>query len=190
MARLNQNPVKSPLSGSEGGSLTDPTTDNDVGFTPLTITQFAQQNMTLATGSTQGLVSGPNGDKIAQLPTEAQLTTKINQLAEVAIPIFVSTPVNGSIAIYQHVCDVPWVLAFAYGVLSAGSTTATLTKNGANIAGFTNVNLADTVVTMTGTDTPANMTLNQQDILGVTLAGTTGAAANLRISLRANATIS
>lgn len=190
MARFIDNPIKSPLVGNEEGALTDPTSMLDVGFTPATITQYAQLNMTLATGSTQGLVSGLNGDKIANLPTLAQLNSKIAQLAEVAIPVFVSAPVNGTISIYQHVCDVPWTLDFAYAALSSGSTNVTLTKNGASILGFTNANVGNTSTTITGSDTPANMTFHQTDVLALTLSGTTGGAANLRLSIRANATIS
>ena len=175
--------------GNEGGALTDPTTTLDVGFTPVTITQFAQLNMTLATGSTQGLISGSMGDKLTALPTAASITKQVGELAEVAIPIFISTPVNGAISIYQHVCDVPWVLSFAYASLSAGSTIVTLTKNAVNIAGFTNAAVNTVSTTITGTDTPANMTLNQKDVLGVSLTATTGGSANLLLSLRANATI-
>ncbi len=78
MARLGDNPIKNPLSGSEVGAATDPSTNDDIGWTPLTITQFAQQNMTLASGSTRGLISGPMADKLASLYTNSQIDGKID----------------------------------------------------------------------------------------------------------------
>lgn len=189
MARLNQNPVKAVLAGTEGWAAVDPSTGDDVGLTPLTITQFAQSNMALASGIDQGLMSGAQATKLNALPAVASLNSQIGQLAEVAFPIFVSSPADGTIEIYTHVLDTPWVLDFARIGLSAGSTNVTLMKNGANIAGLTNCPISVTAATFTGTDTVPNMTLNSGDVLGITLAGTTGTAKNLMLSLRANSVI-
>lgn len=190
MARFSGNPVKNPLSGAELIPATDPSTGNDIAFTPTILTQFAQANMGVANGSTNGLMTGAMATKLAGLPTGASIAKQVEELAEVAIPVFISTPVNGSVNIYQHVCDVPWVLSFAYASMSAGSTNVTITKNGVNIAGFTNGSVTTSPTTFTGTDTPPNMTFSQGDTLGLTLAGTTGNAANMLLSIRANATIS
>jgi hypothetical protein len=189
MARFSGNPTKNPLVGNELIPATDPSTSNDIAMTPLVITQFAQANMTIATGSTQGLISGSQADKLAGLPSNAQLSAEIAQLAEVAIPVFIAAPSNGSINIYQHVLDVPWILSFAYTQMSAGSANVSITKNNVNIAGFTNMGITSSAKTFTGTDTQANMTFNQGDLLGLTLSGTTGNAANMLLSIRANATI-
>lgn len=145
--------------------------------------------MGLAGGTVQGAMTGPQSDKLNALPTAASLSTQIGELAEVAFPIFVSAPANGTIVIYQHVLDVPWVLAFAYAAVSAGTTNVSIQKNGVNIAGFTNGSVTSSPATFTGTDSPENMTLNQGDTLGLALAGTTGGTANLRLSIRANGTI-
>jgi hypothetical protein len=189
MARLNSNPLKPVLLGNEGGSMTDPSTGEDVGFTPVTITQFSQRTMTLATGSSQGLVSGANGDKLSALPTASSISVQVGQLAEVAVPVFLASPVNGSVEIYQHVLDTPWELDFAYARIAVGSTNVTLLKNGTGIAGFSNQGVGTAMTTMVGSDSPANMTLNQEDVLGLSLSGTTGNAESMRLSIRANATI-
>jgi hypothetical protein len=190
MARLGDNPTKNPLTGNEGLAATDPSTGDDVSFTPLILATFCAQNIPLANGTSNGMIDGASYAKLLALDTQAETNTRVSQLAEVAIPIFISSPSNGFAAIYQHVCDVPWVLAFDQLYVSAGSTNVTVNKNGNAIAGLTS-NPATTVANKyTGSDSAANMTLNQGDILGITLAGTTGNCANLYASIRANATIS
>ena len=183
MARLNANPIKTPLAGTEGGSLTDPSTGNDVGFTPLTITQFAQENMTIATGSTQGLIPGAQADKLAGLPSDTQL----QELIEVAIPLFVSAPANGTSVIYTHVLDPDWEFVIAYGAVSAGSTNLTMAINGTPINGWNNVPILGAGTSNTfPTPLDASCDLPSGSSLSVTLAGTTGNCANLRFSMRAN----
>lgn len=189
MGRFSGNPVKNPLVGNELIPATDPSTGNDIALTPLLITQYAQLNLNLATGSAPGFMSPAQFNQLAGLPSGASIAKQIKELAEVSFPIFIAAPTNGAINIYQHVLDVPWVLSFAYASLSAGSTNVTLTKNNVNIAGFTNGAVTTAPATFTGTDTISNMTFNQGDTLGITLAGTQGNAVNLLFSLRANATI-
>jgi hypothetical protein len=187
MARFSGNPVKNPLTGNELIPATDPSTNGDICMTPIEITQFVQANMGLAAGSTQGAISGPMADKLAGLMTQLQLVENLETLAEVAIPIFISSPTSGAINIYQHVLDTPWKLSFAYGKVSAGSTNVTITKNNVNIAGFTNGGVTTAGETFEGTDSFQNMTFNEGDTLGITLAGSTGNAANLMFSIRADA---
>jgi hypothetical protein len=189
MARLNQNPIKAVLSGNEGWTAVDPSTGDDVGLTPLTITQFVGQNIPLASGSTNGSMSGAQSAKLNALPDAASLSSQISQLAEVAFPIFVSDPADGTIEIYTHVLDTPWVLAKAVAALSVGSANLTLMKNGVNIAGLTNCAVNGSSQTFTGTDTPPNMTLSAGDVFGITLSGVTLGAKNLMLSVRADSTI-
>ena len=186
MARLNANPIKSPLAGTEGGSLTDPTTGNDVGFTPLTITQFAQENMTIATGSTQGLIAGAQGDKLAGLPSDTQL----QELLEVAFPFFVGAPSNGTQVIYTHLLAADWLFDLAYGAVSAGSTNLTVSINGTPVNGWNNVPVLGVGTSNTYvTSQDASCNLISGSSVSVTLAGTTGNCANLRFSMRAQASL-
>jgi hypothetical protein len=192
MARFSDEPLKNPLSGAERLAATDPATMDDVGMTPLIITQFAQQNMTLATGSTQGLVSGPNGDKLTALPTDAQLSTWLGELSQVPIPIFIGAPANGSLSIYQHVLSMPWKIQTMALAVSAGSTTLSLTKNG-NAILFAPGGYASPVGTVSTTqiagDTSPNETFQPGDVLGLSLASTSANCANLRCSVYATALI-
>lgn len=189
MGRLNANPLKSTLSGSEGWAATDPSSGNDVGLTAASLTTYAQSNMGLATGSSNGLVTGPNGDKLSALPTASTIASRFAQVGEVAIPIFVGSPGNGYVPLYTHVLDVPWVLSFAYASLTAGSTQLTLTKNQVAIGGFTQEWIGSGRRTLTASDTAPNLTLNQGDVLGISLGSTIGGAANMMISIRADETI-
>ena len=189
MARFSGNPIKNPLFGNEYIPATDPSTGNDIAFTPLIITQFVANNMALANGSTNGLIDPGSYAKLLALDTQAQTNTRVGQLAEVAIPVFVSTPSNGTFAIYQHVCDVPWVLSFDYLYCSAGSTNVSITKNGVAIAGLTTNPATSVSAQFFVSGGSSNYTLNQGDVLGITFAGTTGNCANLYASIRANATI-
>jgi hypothetical protein len=190
MARFSDDPIKNPLSGAEILAATDPATMNDVGMTPLIITQFAQKNMGLATGSTQGVVSGPNGDKLTALPTAAALATQLGELAQVAIPIFIGAPANGSLQLYQHVLSVPWRIQSMALAVSAGSTSLSLTKNG-NAIQFTPGGYQSAVGTVSTTqlaaDTSPNDTFQPGDVLGISLGSTSGNCANLRCSVYATA---
>jgi hypothetical protein len=184
MARLNENPIKSPLTGNEGFAATDPATGTDVGLTPITITQFAQQNMSLAAGSAQGLMSGAQAVKLNGLPSPASLASQLAQLGEVSFPIFISKPADGTIVLYQHVLDVPWVIQFAYAIMGAGSTNVSIQKGFTPIAGMTNVPVTGVSSTITSTDTPPNNTFNSTNALSLQFSGTTGDAADLTLSLK------
>lgn len=189
MARFSDEPLKNPLTGTEVFAGTDLSTMEDIGTNALIITQFAQLNMTLASGSTQGLMSGSQSDKLNALFTQADINAVINDFAQVALPAFFGSPANGFLNYYYHAIGVAWVLLTGYAVVSSGSTNLTLAKNGTPLAGATSIPVTTTGGAFTITFAPVVSTLNQGDSLGVTFAGTTGNCANLIISLTANATI-
>jgi hypothetical protein len=140
--------------------------------------------MTLATGSTQGLVSGANGDKLTGLPSEGQL----QELLEVAFPLFIGTPTNGVQSIYTHLLDPQWEFTVGYGAVSAGSTNLTVTINGTPVNGWNNI-----PITSTGTPFPTSLdataTLAAGSTLGLTLTSTTGNCANMRFSMKASSVL-
>ena len=189
MARFSGNPIKNPLAGNEFMAATDASTNNDIAITPIIITQFVMQNGQVANGSSNGLIDATNYAKLIGLETQAQTNVRVAQLAEVAIPLFVAAPTNTSFAIYQHVCDVSWTLAFDYLYCSAGSTNVTLLRNGTAILGFTNNPATTTPATFTVAGGTGGYTFNQGDILGITFTGTTGNCANMFCSIRANANV-
>ena len=190
MARFSDNPIKNPLSGSEDMAATDPSTGNDVAITPLILTQFVATHMAVAAGSSNGLIDPTSYNKLLALDTQAQTNTRVNQLAEVSVPVFFSAPADGTFVIYQHCLDVSWVLAMGYLFCSAGSTNVTVLKNGVAIGGFTSVPASSTPVQYTVSGGSSNYTFGFGDILSLNFAGTTGNCKNLGLSMRANATIS
>lgn len=169
---------------------TDPSTGSDVAITPLVITQFAQTHMSLAAGSTNGLIDPGNYAKLIALDTQAQTNIRVGQLAEVAIPIFFSAPANGAFSIYQHILDVPWVLERANFFCSAGSTNVTVLKNGVAIPGLTSVPATTVPAVFLVSGGSGNYTFGYGDVLSLSFAGTTGNCVNFGCGIKANATIS
>ena len=190
MGRFSGNPLKPTLAGNELIPATDPSTGNDIAFTPSILTQFVANNMAVASGTSNGLIDSASYAKLLALDTQAQTNVRVGQLAEVAIPIFFSAPVNGAYTIYQHCLDVPWVFALGNFFCSAGSTNVTVTKNGTAIPGFTSVPATSTPGQFPVSGGSSNYTLNAGDLLAVSFAGTTGNCVNLGISLKAKSTIS
>lgn len=189
MARFGDNPLKNPLTGNEVLAAQDPSTGNDIGITPLVITQFVGTHLAVANGSSNGLIDAAAYAKLLALYTQAQTDIRVSKLAEVAIPIFFAVPTNGTFAIYQHVLDIPWVFERANFMVSAGSTNVTILKNGVAIPGFTNIPAASVAAQYLVSGGSSNYTLNYGDTLSISFAGTTGNAANLAVGVKANATI-
>jgi len=186
MARFSDNPIKNPLAGSELIPATDPSTGDDIALTPVLITIFAQQNMGLASGSNQGSVSGPNGDKLTALRTNAATDLLLAQLGQIPFPIFIGTPVNGTIEIYKNVLGNDVVFDFMYLSLASGSSNLTVNINGTPITGWSGINVTSTPsAKVTAT---AAKTLHADDVLSLTFAGSS-TPTNLRASLKGNLTL-
>ena len=183
MARVADNPVNNNPGANDPILSENLSTGDDQSLTPLIITQFAQQNMGLATGSSNGLVSGPNGDKLAGLDTQAETDTRVTQLSQTAMPVFIGTPADGYIIIYQHATATEWLLSAAFACVSAGSTNLTVSKNGVAIPGFTSIPITSSFTIPTPTGPSSGYTLSLSDTLGLTFAGTTGNCVNLRFSM-------
>ena len=186
MARLNENPVKPALSGAEGMSATDPSTNLDVGVTPWTITQFVVQNGQLANGSNNGLMSGAQATQLAALPSpvawgQFQALAKLTMLPA----FFASPPSSGNVQFFinpfQNVIQNTIVCDDLYTLCSAGSTNIVFTVNGTPFGGSTSVTTSKNYA-----PGPTGLNINPGDIVGVTFTGTTGNCANAIISLGAH----
>lgn len=189
MARFIDEPIKNPLSGNEVGAATDPSTMNDVGWTPFTIIQFAQLNMALASGTSRGLISGGDADKLHALDTQAQNQAITDQLAEVALPAFFGHPADGAFNFYYHTLSVSWLFSEMFCQVSAGSTNLTITKNGVPMGGATSVPITTAGQGSTFSDSPPLNEISSGDRVGISFTGTTGNCANLIVSINANAII-
>jgi hypothetical protein len=189
MARFSGDPLKNPLTGNEFIPFTDPNTGNDGSCNPSIITQFVATNMQLANGSSNGLIDGPDLAKLQALPTNATLSSQLGELGQVAIPLFIAAPTNGTVVIYQHVLSVNWNIQTMELFTSAGSTNVQLQINGTPItfAPFGTTNPATTVPQ--SNIASGSRTLHPGDQLGYALSGTTGNAANLVASIYATTTL-
>lgn len=185
-ARLGENPVKTDLSGNELIPATDPSTNADVCITPITLRNFSQVGYPLASGSTNGLMTGPQSDKLNALYNQANLLNLFSQLAQQAIPLFIGTPTDGFIEIYQHVLSQPMTFGTMDYRCSSGSTTAQIQINGVNVTGW---GVGVTAVAGAATASGANV-MSNGDKLGVNFSGTTGGCANVRLTLGGNLTLS
>lgn len=185
MARFSDNPLKNPLAGNEIVPGTDPSTTDDIGFTPDVLTQFVQENMGLASGSSQGAISGPDGDKLTALRTKAQDDAIFAQVAQIPFPIFIGTPVDGTIEIFRNVLDNDIVFDFMWYALSSGSTTLTILIDGTPITGWTNLPVT---TASTGAVATAAKTIPPGSILALQFASSSSPQ-NLRLTLKGDLTL-
>ncbi len=185
MARFGDNPLKNPLSGSEIIAATDPSSGDDCGITPDVLTQFAQENMGLANGTSQGLVSGPNGDKLNSLRTNAQNDLLNAQLGQIPFPIFIGSPVDGFIEVYQNVLDNSIVFDFMYFALASGSTNLTVKIDGTPVTGWSNVPVTSSGG---GAVAAAAKTIAPGSVLGLQFSGGS-TPVNLRVTLKGDVTL-
>lgn len=184
-ARLGDNPTKDPLAGNERIAATDPSTDSDVCLTPDILTVYAQENMGLANGSSQGAMSGPQADKLDALPTAAELESTHTQLGQFPFPIFIPNPVDGFVEIFRNVLDNDIVWDFCWFALSSGSTILTLYIDGDPIVGWSNMPIT---TESSGATATSNKTLAPGSILGIGFAGS-AAPENLRLTLKGDITL-
>lgn len=182
MARFSDNPQKNPLSGTELMAATDAASGNDIAITPLVLTQFVTENMGLANGSSQGAVSGPNGDKLNALYSKAQIDNLLAQLGQVPFPIFIGTPVDGTIEIFRNVTGNAMVFDFMWFALASGSTNLTVLIDGTPVTGWTGINITSA---SNGAVATAAKTLLSGSILALQFSASS-TPKNLRLSLLSN----
>jgi hypothetical protein len=180
MARFSDNPTKSPLSGAEIIPATDPSTGNDIGITPVILQQFTQSAGGLASGSTNGLMTGPQSDKLNSLFNQTQFINCLNQLSGQAYPFFSGQPADGFIEIYQHVLQQPVNLNSVAAKCSAGSTNVVVMINGVAVTGLSfGISAGSTTLS----NATANFQLVNNSVVGFNFTGTTGNCRNVRITL-------
>ncbi len=180
MARFSDNPIKSQLAGNERIGATDISTGDDCAITPDVLVQFAQDNLLPATGSQQGVVSGPDGDKLTALRTNAQNDALNVQLGQIPFPIFIGSPVDGFIEIYRNVLDNSILFDFMWFALASGSTNLTVKIDGTPVTGWTSVPITSA---SNGAQSTAANTLPAGSILGLQFSAS-NSPVNLRLTLK------
>jgi hypothetical protein len=191
MARFSGDPLKNPLTGNEFIPATDPGTGNDVSMTPSIITQFVATNMDVANGSSNGLIDAASYAKLLALPSNAVLSSQLSELSQVALPIFIAAPANGTSVIYQHGLSIPWTVQTMTLFTSAGSTNVQFQINGTPVTfgPFGTTNPATTSPETNISTGATNRVIHPGDQVGIAISGTTGNAANLAISIYATASL-
>lgn len=180
-ARLGDNPIKNPLAGNEKIAGTDPDTGDDFSVTPDILTQFVQEGMSLASGTSQGLMSGAQAEKLNDLYTRAELDAIFGQLGQFPFPIFFGTVSDGFVEVYRNVLDQSVEFDFFYFGMSSGSSIVTVKIDGTPVTGWTSIPLNSSGGSATAT---AAKTLAPGAVLGLEFAGSGGTPSNLRLTLK------
>lgn len=181
LARLGDNPIKNPLAGNEKLVGTDPNTDLDFCVTPDILSQFVQDTMGLASGTSQGAMSGAQAEKLDALYTRAELDAIFATLSQFPFPVFFGTVSDGFVEIYRNVLDESVVFDFLYFGMSSGSSLVTVKIDGTPVTGWTNVALSSVGGSATAS---AAKTLAPGAVLGLEFSGSGGPATNLRLTLK------
>lgn len=182
MARFGDNPIANPVPANALIPFEDPTNDDDFCVTPAILTSFVQEHMALANGTNNGLMSGAQADKLNALYTKAQLDSFFTQLGQFPFPVFIASPVDGFIEVYQNVLGNEVVFDFMYFDLSSGSTFLTVKIDGVPVTGWTNVLITNV---SGGAVATAAKTIPPAGILGLEFSGS-GAPENLRVTMKGN----
>lgn len=180
-ARLGDNPIKDPLVGNEEIAGTDPDTNSDFTTTPDILTQFVQENLGLANGSSQGAMSSAQYEKLEALYTRAELDVILAAHNQFPFPIFFGTVSDGFVEVYRNVLDQSVEFSFMWFQMSSGSSLLTVKIDGVAVTGWTGVPIS---TASGGAVASANKTLPAGSVLGLEFAGSSGSPTNLRLTLR------
>lgn len=183
MARFADNPTVDPLTSAVIFPVTDTATGEDGKVTAQILADGIAALLPLAAGSTQGVVSGADGDKLAALYSKAQIDALLAQLAQTLLPIFLGTASDGSLELLANNSGNAITINAAAFACSAGSTQAALTIDGTPITGLDA--LAVSATPGAANATAAN-TLGVGSVLGVTFSASAGSPGpeNVRITLK------
>ncbi len=182
-ARLGDNPIKDPLAGNEKLAGTDPDTNVDFCVTPDILSQFIQENMGLANGSSQGAMSSEQSVKLDALYTRAELDVILAAHSQFPFPIFFGTVSDGFVEIYRNVLDEPVEFDFMWYQMSSGSSLLTVKIDGVAVTGWTGIPIS---TVSNGATATAAKTLPSGSVLGLEFSGSGGSPANLRLTLKGN----
>lgn len=180
MARFGDNPIKSPLVGTELLAGTDADTNLDICVTPDAIVDYANDHLRLADSSEPGLLSAADFQKLFNLPDFASYSATVARLAHQPMGFFVAVPANGSVTFF---CNPLTGLAIAISKIrykvSAGTLTLAININGTPITAF--ASLAVTSTLGSATSSPEAI-LESDDLLSFTISANSGGA-NLFFSI-------
>jgi hypothetical protein len=168
-ARLGDNPIKDPLAGNERIAGTD------------ILTQYVQENLGLANGSSQGAMSSEQYEKLNDLYTREELDVILTAHNQFPFPIFFGTVSDGFVEVYRNVLDQSVDFDFMWFQMSSGSSLLTVKIDGVAVTGWTGVPIS---TVSGGAIATAAKTLPAGSVLGLEFSGSGGSPTNLRLTLR------
>lgn len=138
MARLGDNPLKSPLTGNELIAGEDPSDDSDICVTPDILVNYAAANLPLATATGNGFMSATDYARLYDTYTQAQIDAKNEILKVELIGFFVGTVANGYLEFYCHL-DNDMTILEAFFKTSSGTVTASVQINAVSVTGLASI---------------------------------------------------
>ncbi len=172
MARFGDNPIKTPLDGTELLAGEDAGTNLDICVTPAGLKTYVYNNLPVAPASFPGLISSADYTKLNNLPTFDQYNTINGRLAQQALGFFIAVPADGFVRFFSNPTTASLVIRGVRYATSAGSVTLQLSINGTPIPGFEAIAVTTTPTGVTAGGTPI---LEPNQDLEFTLSSTSGA---------------
>lgn len=150
MARLGDNPIKSPLDGNELIPFTDPGTNDDGCTTPDGLQAYLLANLPLATDTGNGLMSAADHIRLYSLYTAPRIDAFNAIFKEEAIGFYVGTVANGALAFMANALDA-LTIETAYVACASGTVTLAVQIDGVSITGMGAIAVTSTKQLLTAT---------------------------------------
>lgn len=181
MARFANQPSINPLTSTCGLPGEDTSNNQDFFVGVDVLTQYVQEHMAVANGSSSGLMSGSSFQKLEDLRTRDEDDAIFAQFEQIIIPLFIPNPEDGTIEVMENVTDNDvYIERVGFGI-GSGSAIMTVTIDSIPVTGMTNLDVG----TPGAEDATAANLLEPGAILGLMFSSSGGAPTNLRVTFRA-----
>jgi len=135
MARLGDNPIKSPLAGNELIPATDPSDNTDICLTPAILRDYIALNLPIATATGNGLFSAAEYARLYDTYTIGQIDAKTNLLKQEALGFFVGVVADGYIEFMKNPIN-DLTIRNARFCVASGTVTCSVQINGVSVTGL------------------------------------------------------
>lgn len=150
MARLGDNPLKTPLSGGELIAAEDPSTGNDICLTPSILQSYMAYSFALASGTGNGLMRSSDYTLLHSLYTTTQIDSFNAIFKKEVIGFYVGTVANGALEFLSNPMS-ELVLQSAYIVCNSGTVTCSVQIDGVSVTGMSLIAVSSVRASLTAT---------------------------------------